>query len=146
MLAWKVTVRATFQDYFQKVNSDMHIKIRNLYKGKKFVLQQHKQVSSLLHLEVKRKTNFPFVFHSFFRNFARFLSFSLYKGSLGDWGKSGLRIGNRTQFHILLWIAFNEHPMMCHQPFYGSSSGAKVIISLDTTKCYATFLWVLYYS
>ena len=29
---------------------------------------------------------------------------------------------------------------------YDSSSSAKVIISLDTTKCYATFLWVLYYS
>ena len=46
-----------------------------------------------------------FVLLSFFRNFVRILSFSLYKGSLGDWGKTGLRIGNRTQFHILLWIA-----------------------------------------
>ena len=38
---------------------------------------------------------------SFFCNFGRILSFSLYKGSLEDWGKTGLRIGDRTQFHIL---------------------------------------------
>jgi len=38
----------------------------------------------------------------FFRNFVRILGFSLYKGSLGNWWKTGLRIGDRTQFHILL--------------------------------------------
>ena len=78
---------------------------------------------------------------SFFCNFARFLSFSLYKGSLEDWGKSGLRIGNRTQFHILLWIAFKEHPMLSHQPYYGSSSGAKVIILFERTKFRLNFLF-----
>ena len=52
--------------------------------------------------EMKRKTSFPFAFPSIFRNFVRILGFSLYKGSLGDWGKLGLRISNRTQFHILL--------------------------------------------
>ena len=36
------------------------------------------------HSEMKRKTNFSFAFLSFFRNFARILSFSLYKGGLGD--------------------------------------------------------------
>ncbi len=36
------------------------------------------------HSEIKRKASFPFVFLSFFRNFVRILSFSLYKGSLGD--------------------------------------------------------------
>ena len=40
-------------------------------------------------------------YSEYFRNFARILSFSLYKGSLGSWRKMGLRIGNRTQFHIL---------------------------------------------
>jgi hypothetical protein len=29
--------------------------------------------------------------------------------------------------------------MLSLQPYYDSSSSAKVIISLDTTKCYATF-------
>ena len=38
---------------------------------------------------MKRKICFPFAFLSFFRNFARILSFSLYKGCLGDWGKTG---------------------------------------------------------
>ena len=37
-----------------------------------------------MHSEMKRKTSFPFAFLSFFRNFARILSFSLYKGGLGD--------------------------------------------------------------
>ena len=36
------------------------------------------------HSEMKRKANFPFAFLSFFRNFVRFLSFSLYKGYLGN--------------------------------------------------------------
>ena len=80
------------------------------------------------------KAQIYLAFRSTFRNFVRILSFSLYKGSLGDWGKTGLRIGNRTQFHILLWNAFNEHPTMTHQPYYGSSSGAKVIISFERTK------------
>ena len=66
------------------------------------------------------------IFSEIFRNFARFLSFSLYKGSLGNWKKIGLRIGNRTQFHILLWIAFNEHPMLSHQPFQWLIIGCKV--------------------
>ena len=55
---------------------------------------------------------------------------------LNNWDKAkGISIlGNRTQFHILLCIAFNEHPMMCHQPFYDSPSGAKVIILFQLTK------------
>ena len=52
------------------------------------ILRQRKRVNS-------------FVLLSTFRNSVRILSFSLYKGSLGDWGKTGLRIGDRTQFHIL---------------------------------------------
>ena len=40
----------------------------------------------------------------------------MYKGSLGDWGKMGLRFGDRTQFHILLWIAFKEPMTQSHQP------------------------------
>ena len=92
---------------------------------------------------MQRKAGFSFAFLSFFRNFVRFLSFSLYKGSLGDWWKSGLRIGNRTQFHILLWIAFKERPMMCHQPYYDSSSGAKLRISEQNTKIFEDFrTWV----
>jgi len=62
----------------------------------------------------------------FFRNFVRFRILSLSKGSLGDWRKTGLRFGNRTQFHILLWNALNEHPMMCHQPFLWLIIGCKV--------------------
>jgi len=37
-----------------------------------------------MHSEMKRKVSFPFAFLSFFRTFARILSFSLYKGSLGN--------------------------------------------------------------
>ena len=86
---------------------------------------------------------FPFVaeMSGIFCNFIRILSFSLYKGSLEDWGKSGLRIGNRTQFHILLWNAFNEHPMLSHQPYYGSSSGAKVTISFEKAKSIHIFFF-----
>ena len=79
--------------------------------------------------------------HDFFCNFVRILSFSLSKGSLGDWGKMGLRFGNRTQFHILLWNAFNEHPMLSHQPYYGSSSGAKVTISFEKAKSIHIFFF-----
>ena len=82
-----------------------------------------------------------FVTTTFFRNFVRILSFSLYKGSLEDWGKIGLRFGNRTQFHILLWNAFNEHPMLSYQPYYGSSSGAKVTISFEKAKSIHIFFF-----
>ena len=37
-----------------------------------------------MHSEMKRKTSFPFAFLSFFRNFVRNCSISLYKGSWGD--------------------------------------------------------------
>ena len=37
----------------------------------------------------------------FFVTLEEFAAFLLYKGSLGNWKKMGLRIGNRTQFHIL---------------------------------------------
>ena len=67
-------------------------------------------------VSAKKRIN-SFVLLSTFRNFVRICRISLNKGSLGDWGKSGLRIGNRTQFHILLWIAFNEHLMLSLQPF-----------------------------
>ena len=77
----------------------------------------------------------------FFRIFVRILSFSLYKGSLEDWEKTGLRIGNRTQFHILLWIAFKKHPTLSHQPYYGSSSGAKVNILFQLSKSIHTFFF-----
>ncbi len=53
----------------------------------------------------------------------------------------GLRIGNRTQFHILLWIAFKEHPTMCHQPYYDSSSDAKVIILFERAKFFRYFFF-----
>ena len=62
---------------------------------------------------------FPLVNPKTFCNFGKISCFSLYKGSLGDWGKTGLRIGDRIQFHILLWNAFNEHPTVSHQPYYG---------------------------
>ena len=80
-------------------------------------------------------------FTSFFRNFVRIDRISLYEGGLGDWGFSGLRIRNRTQFRILLWNAFKEHPTMCHQPYYGSSSGAKVIISFERAKSIRLFFF-----
>ena len=102
------------------------------------------------HSEMKRKSSISFAFPSFFRNFVRNRRISLYKGSLGDWGKMGLRIGDRTQFRILppkgrsvaLQSAINcikEHPMLCQQPYYDSSSGAKLRISEQNTK----FIWVL---
>ena len=88
----------------------------------------------------------------FSRNFVRNRRISLYKGSLEDWGKTGLRIGDRTQFHILppkgrsvaLQSAINcikEHPMMSQQPYYDSSSGAKVIILFEWTKSIHIFLF-----
>ena len=80
--------------------------------------------------------------HHLFCNFARILSYSLSKGSLGNWRKTGLRIGNHTQFHILLWIAFKEHPTVSHQPFYDSSSGAKVNNSSERAKSiHIFFFW-----
>jgi len=67
----------------------------------------------------------------------RFLAFLYIKAVWGIEGKTGLRISNRTQFHILppkgrsvaLQSAINcikEHPMLSQQPYYDSSSGAKV--------------------
>jgi hypothetical protein len=53
----------------------------------------------------------------------------------------GLRIGNRTQFHVLLWIAFKEHPMLSHQPFYDSPSGAKVNNSSERAKSIHIFFF-----
>ena len=32
-----------------------------------------------------------------------------------------------------------EHPKMGHQPFYDSSSGAKVMISFESSKCFANY-------
>ena len=94
--------------------------------------QQHKS---------RNKTT-SFYSYSIFTNFGKISCFFLYKGSLGgDRGKTGLRIGDRTQFHILLWIAFNEHPMLSLQPYYGSSSGAKVIILFERSKSIHIFLF-----
>ena len=100
-----------------------------------------------------------------FRNFVRNRRISLYKGSLEDWGKNGLRIGDRTQFHILppkgrsvaLQSAINcirssyarllptgrkkEHPTVSHQPYYDPSSGAKVIILFQLSKSIHTFFF-----
>ena len=52
--------------------------------------------------KLRKKIGVPTKNHSILSNFVRILSFSLYKGSLGNWKKTGLRFGNRTQFHILL--------------------------------------------
>ena len=100
----------------------------------------------------KKNKHVCFVLLSFFRNFGRNRRISLYKGSLEDWGKMGYELAtvlNSTFFHlkvevwlrILLWNAFNEHPMMCHQPYYGSSSGAKVIILFQLSKSIHTFFF-----
>jgi len=64
----------------------------------------------------------------------------------------GLRIGNRTQFRILppkgrsvaSQSAINcikEHLMLRHQPYYGSSSGAKVNNSSERTKSIHIFFF-----
>jgi len=38
-----------------------------------------------------------------------------------------------------------EHPMKCHQPFYGSSSGAKVIIPFELAKLIGYMFLLFYY-
>ena len=52
-------------------------------------------------VSTKKETSF-FVLCSTFCNFVRIRSISLNKGSLGNWGETGLRIGDRSQFFILL--------------------------------------------
>ena len=64
--------------------------------------------------------------YELFYNFGRKSNLSLFKGSSRDWEKSGLRIRDRSQFHVLHQIAFKELPTMSHQPFNDSLSGAKV--------------------
>ena len=51
--------------------------------------------------------------------FDRKSNLSLYKGSSGGLGKCrGLRFGDRSQFHVLLWIAFKKRlRLQSHQPF-----------------------------
>ena len=44
---------------------------------------------------------------------------SLNKGSLGIWGKTRLRFGDRTQFHVLLQIA--QCARLCRLPFMGQN-------------------------
>ena len=68
---------------------------------------------------MKRKASFPFAFLSFFRNFVRIRRISLNKGSLGIWGKTRLRFGDRTQFHVLLQIA--QCARLCRLPFMGQN-------------------------
>jgi hypothetical protein len=34
-----------------------------------------------------------------------------------------------------------EHPTMCHQPYYGSSSGAKAIILFESAKSIRYFFF-----
>ena len=53
----------------------------------------------------------------FFRNFGKIRKISLYKGNAEDWEKSGLLFGDRSNLLVLLWIAFNEHPLTSRQPF-----------------------------
>ena len=100
----------------------------------------------------RKKTIYTLVSHIFFRNFARIRILSLSKGSWGNWRKMGLRIGDRTQFHILppegrsvaLQSAINcikEHPMLSHQPFYDSPSGAKVNNSSERAKSIHIFFF-----
>ena len=76
-------------------------------------------MANLLRLGNKNKSAICFVFLSTFRNFVRIRRISLYKGSLEDWGKTGLRIGDRTQFHVLLQIA--QCARLCRLPFMGQN-------------------------
>ena len=89
----------------------------------------------------REKQVFLLHFSRFFVTLQDFSAFLCIKAVWGDRGKTGLRIGNRTLFHILLWIAFKERPMMCHQPYYDSSSGAKVIILFERNKSWLNFLF-----
>ena len=75
--------------------------------------------------EIRRKASFLFVIIPIFRNFGRICRFSLYKGSLEDWEFWRLRIRDRSNLLVLLWIAFNEHPMTSHQPFLWLIFGSK---------------------
>jgi len=45
-------------------------------------------------------------------------------------GKRGLRFGDRSQFYILLEIAFNEHLTMSHQPFLMTLAECKGITKI----------------
>ena len=103
----------------------------------------------LLRLGRKNK-QICFVLLSTFRNFVRICRIPLNKGSLGDWRYSGLRIGDRTQFHVLppkgrsvalqsAMNCFNEHTTLSHQPFYDSLSNAKVHRICETTKLLMDF-------
>jgi hypothetical protein len=70
----------------------MHIKIRNLYKVKKFVLQQHKQVSSPLHSEKKEKHVFLLCFTRFFVTLQEFSAFLCIKAVWGIEEKLGYEL------------------------------------------------------
>ena len=67
------------KNYFRQLS-----KIWNYFLDLRVTLCNFGFAELTMHSEMKRKTSFPFAFLSFFRNFARILSFSLYKGSLGD--------------------------------------------------------------
>ena len=74
--------------------------------------------------------------------FAGFLCIKAVWGIEENQGYELATVLNSTFFHLkvevwrcnLLWIAFKEHPMLSQQPYYGSSSGAKLRISEQNTK------------
>ncbi len=76
------------------------------------------------------------------REFAGFLSIKAVWRIEENTGYDLETVLNSTFFHLkvevwrcnLLWNVFNEHPMMCHQPFYDSSSDAKVNRLSEMTK------------
>jgi hypothetical protein len=75
-------------------------------------LQELCACSAKLLALVRKNKRVCFVFLSFFRNFGRIRNLSLSKGSLGDGGKIGLRIRDRTIFVSIKTVG-NDDVITC---------------------------------
>ena len=77
----------------------------------------------------------------FFSNFARILSFSLYKGSLGELRKNWVTNWRPYSIPHSAINCIKEHPMLSQQPYYDSSSGAKVHNFFELNKSGINFFF-----
>ena len=92
-----------------------------------------------LHSEKQKKMCFLLLFSRFFVTLEEFAGFLYIKEVWGTEEKAGYDLATVLN-SAFCYKLHQRTPDAEPATIYDSSSSAKVIISLDTTKCYATFL------
>ena len=100
------------------------------------IINNHKITKKFERKILKNRKNerYSFEFQNYFVILDRKAIFLCIKAVRGIGKCRGLRFGDRSQFHVLLWIAFKELRLRATSRFYDPSSGAKVRRFFEITK------------